>query len=662
MHPRQSVRVLALLTLPLLAGAGLSAVPAAADERVVVLSLKPAAPLDTSRPPASGAERAARTAATTPRPAAVRLVQDWLTGHGFQVEDANPWTVTARGPAHLLARRLPAALRSTVLSATVDAAGAMRPRAVPVGYAPAPLRDAYDVPDGADGRGTTVASVQFSGWRAADADVFARGAGIPLVPGQITTEVVAGAVADRPDGDGGDFEVALDVETVLGAAPAARQRVFVGPNTTSGAIAVYDAVARAAERDGLTAVSISWGACEPRTATSLLQALELRLARMVAAGATVTAAAGDAGAYGCASPDAPDDRLAVDYPASSPVVLGIGGTTLRLTGGAWSETAWSDDEASADGYAGSGTGGGLSTRFGAPAWQRGRTSEGRRAVPDLAVVADPRTGVGVYGPAVDGRRSWQVAGGTSIGAPLVAGQLASTLSGLGRTAGVGQVHVPLYAATAGLRDVVRGSNHRYAAGPGYDLVSGLGAPQWAALGPRLLVPTVTAAPATRSLDVPVAAYAPVSSAARYGVGETAEQACAQATSATLPATLRLADGPDRATAVVLGVQEAGECRATARPIVLDRTAPAPGATLARTSRPGVLQVGWRASDAGSGVAVVTWRVRRSDTGQVVASGTAARSGSVLRPLPGGSAYRVEVTARDVVGNESGPAISPDVAA
>lgn len=639
------------------AAGSLVATPADAAPARVVLTLRAASTVALQQaalqPPQDAAHRTDR--AQQLAPTGRRSVERWLTEHDFTVEQGGTWTITARGPAHLLTRRLPPALRPTVLSAVRDAAGTMRPRAVPVGYAPEDVRAAYD--SSGSGAGTTVATIQFSGWQAQDAQVFARAAGIPLSPGQITTLSVAGARPDAADGAGGDFEVALDVEAVLGAAPAARQRVYVAPNTTSGAIAVYDAVATAAEQTGLTAVSISWGACEQATAEPLVRALEQSLARMVAAGTTVFAASGDAGAYGCATPGAPDGRLAVDYPASSPSVLAVGGTTLRHDGAGWVETAWSDRRTASSGYAGVGTGGGLSRLFPRPVWQAG---SGTRAVPDLAAVADPRTGIGVYGPDASGQRGWVVAGGTSGSAPLLAGQLASTASSLGRTLGFGRVHVPLYAAAregVGLRDITRGDNLRHPAGPGYDLATGLGSPQWSALGPRLAAPALAAPAATAGGSVTVTPYAPVSRTARYGLAETAEAACAQDLAA--PPTALVLDGADRATAAVLAVVEDGLCRTTSSALVLDRTAPAATASLGRSSRPGVLALAWGGSDPApsSGLAQVAWRLRRTDTGEVVAAGSGSRGGSALRSVEPGRSYQLEADAVDGVGSRSATAYS-----
>ena len=641
-----------LLAALLSAAVALPAAPAAADTARVVLTLRPASALDQTRPPATAAERARRSDATRPTAGRNRAVRAWLGDHGFTVEGATPWTVTARGPAHLLERQLPASLRGSVQAVARDSARPVRRRAVPTGYAPEAVRQAYAAAGA--GAGATVATIQFSGWRARDAEIYAQAAGIALGPGQITTVPVAGARADRDDGMGGDFEVALDVEAVLGGAPAAHQLVFVAPNTTAGVVAAYDAVATRAEREGLTAVSVSWGGCELDTPPALIASVEQSLARMVAAGATIFAASGDAGAYGC-SADSPDPRRSVDYPASSPSVLAVGGTTLRRNGDGWSETAWSDREQSA------GTGGGLSARFPAPPWQAGLVADGRRGVPDLAAVADPATGLGVFGPDAEGRRRWQVAGGTSLSAPLLAGQLASTVVGLGRTLGLGRLHVPFYAHPGAFRDVVTGDNLRERAGPGYDLATGLGSPQWAELSAYLLQPALTTPAATRSLVVPLATYAPVSSGAAYGLTEDVTTACAGR--GPLPLRLTLTDGPDRVVTATLGVIEAGQCRTATATVVLDRTAPATDVTLTTTSRPGVLALSWRGTDPApsAGLASVAWSLRRTDTGAVIAAGTSARNGGALLAVPRGLIYRLQAQAVDRVGNTAGPVFSEPAA-
>src|SRR5262249_10193981 len=115
------------------------------------------------------------------------------------------------------------------------------------------------------------------------------------------------------------------------------------------------------------------------------------------AGVAITASSGDSG-YG------------VSFPASSPHVIAVGGTSLRTAANArgWTETT----------RAGAGSGG--STTYAKPSWQ---TDAGcsNRTVADVSAVADPNTGVAVYGPVAKNRSGWLVFGGTSVSAPLVGG-------------------------------------------------------------------------------------------------------------------------------------------------------------------------------------------------------------------------------------------------
>ncbi|MBV8726699.1 MAG: peptidase S8 [Candidatus Eremiobacteraeota bacterium] len=111
------------------------------------------------------------------------------------------------------------------------------------------------------------------------------------------------------------------------------------------------------------------------------------------------------------------DHHSPSYPAASPYVTAVGGTTLTGSPGHWSETPWL--------YGG----GGCSAYVRKPSWQSGSTCTSRRAV-DIAAVADANTGVSAFSLFAGG---WVVAGGTSVGAPLVASAYA--LAGRGDSPG-----------------------------------------------------------------------------------------------------------------------------------------------------------------------------------------------------------------------------------
>ncbi len=154
------------------------------------------------------------------------------------------------------------------------------------------------------------------------------------------------------------------------------------------------------------------------------------------------------------------------------------GTTLKGSGTTISsEVVW-NELASGEGA----TGGGVSTLFPLPTWQRSSnvpaatTSAGGRGVPDVAGDADPSTG---YEVRVDGETT--VIGGTSAVAPLWAGLIA--LANQRNGAAAGFVNPALYAAGAksAFRDITKGNNGGFSAGSGWDACSGQGSPVGSAI-------------------------------------------------------------------------------------------------------------------------------------------------------------------------------------
>ena len=171
----------------------------------------------------------------------------------------------------------------------------------------------------------------------------------------------------------------------------------------------------------------------------------------------------------------------VDFPASSSFALACGGTSLRGTTTIKTETVWND------GSEGGASGGGVSSFFALPSWQKGlhaHTAAGKatplakRGVPDVAGDADPETG---YVVRVDG--SDTVIGGTSAVAPLWAA-LIVRLNGIsGKPAGF--INPVLYANPQALRDITSGNNGDFGAAKGWDACTGLGSPNGQALSKLL---------------------------------------------------------------------------------------------------------------------------------------------------------------------------------
>ncbi|HEX4920148.1 MAG TPA: dockerin type I domain-containing protein, partial [Candidatus Bathyarchaeia archaeon] len=147
-----------------------------------------------------------------------------------------------------------------------------------------------------------------------------------------------------------------------------------------------------------------------------------------------------------------------EYPASDPLVTGVGGTTLNLNSNASyvSEQAWS------------GTGAGRSIVFAQPSWQKGLGDPLDRNSVDVSYVADPNSGVMV----IESGSSLQV-GGTSVGSPQWAA-LAALATEANRH-GYGTMNPQLYKLT-NYHDVLTGFNGYYSAGTGWDYPTGLGTP------------------------------------------------------------------------------------------------------------------------------------------------------------------------------------------
>jgi subtilase family serine protease len=259
-------------------------------------------------------------------------------------------------------------------------------------------------------------------------------------------------------------EIALDVEWAHAIAPRATILLVETPsNSLSDLLAGVDA----AVRNGASAVSMSWTAGEFSGETALDN-------HFVSNGVTFLAASGDRG-------------TGANYPAVSPYVIGVGGTSLYLTaGGSYqSETAWS------------GSGGGLSTIEREPSFQSQfgipNDPRGYRGNPDVSYNANPGTGFAVYDSVgISGYSGWFQVGGTSAGSPQWAALIAITnsLRAAARKANLTSTNSALYslakaAASADYFPVTQGTNGKCGtmctASAGYDYVTGLGTPQAKAL-------------------------------------------------------------------------------------------------------------------------------------------------------------------------------------
>jgi subtilase family serine protease len=258
------------------------------------------------------------------------------------------------------------------------------------------------------------------------------------------------------------LEMSLDVEWAHAIAPQAK--IFLVEAASSSFTDLLQAV-DVAVQNGASVVSMSWGGGESLLETTFDTHFAVN-------GVTFVASSGDSGS-------------GVEYPAASPDVVGVGGTTLNVdSGGNYiSETSWS------------GSGGGQSAYENEPTYQAGYAIPNDpnkvRGVPDVAYDADPNTGFAVYDSIrYKGQKGWFQVGGTSAGAPQWSALLAIANSmrvanGKGTLSATGNAVYAVAAASSvyntNFHDITSGSNGSCGvlctATPGYDYVTGLGSPQ-----------------------------------------------------------------------------------------------------------------------------------------------------------------------------------------
>jgi hypothetical protein len=319
------------------------------------------------------------------------------------------------------------------------------PEAAPAGFGPSDLQSAYDLPSGSAGDGRTVAIVDAFDNPNAEAELATYRAQFGL-PACTTSDgcfrkIDQNGGTDYPAADPGwSGEIALDIQMVSAVCPNCRILLVEADDNSMDNLgaAVNQAVAQ-----GAKFVSNSYGGSE---SSSDPQTDALYYDHP---GVAITASTGDDG-YG------------VSYPAASPYVTAVGGTSLVKDTSArgWTEAAWN------------GAGSGCSSFQAKPAVQTD-TGCAHRSVADVSAVADPNTGVAVYNAG-----AWHVYGGTSASAPIIASVYALAGS---PAAGSDPMAFP-YARTTALNDVVSGSNgacgsYLCQAGPGYDGPTGLGTPK-----------------------------------------------------------------------------------------------------------------------------------------------------------------------------------------
>jgi kumamolisin len=285
-------------------------------------------------------------------------------------------------------------------------------------------------------------------------------------------------------------EETLDVSWTSGIAPEAKIKIYATGSLQFVALdlALDRIIADASDDPTLRQLSISLGLGEtflggPDGEVATQHQKFLRLAAM---GVNVFVSSGDAGSNPSSDGQTSNGPLQAEYAASDTAVVGVGGTSLKLAPGDGSV-------AEEDGW--SGSGGGDSIFFDRPVWQKGKgvPSDNKRSVPDVSAAADPNEGAFLV---LHGQPTG--IGGTSWAAPVWAG-ICALINEARRTAGLPSLPYlnPLIYPLIGtgcFRDITDGSNGEFPAGPGYDRVTGLGAPDV-----KQLIASLTQAPAQSSI-------------------------------------------------------------------------------------------------------------------------------------------------------------------
>ncbi len=295
---------------------------------------------------------------------------------------------------------------------------------------------------------------------------------------------------------GDSAEVMMDIQIAAGLCPAAKIYVYFGKFTQKGWIDVINKLIQG-DPASVDLLSVSWGLAEDSTgwSKSALKEINLRLQAAARLGVTICAAAGDDGSGDMGE----DDGCHVNFPASSPYVLSVGGTMIE----AQKEKVWWEKPGQrflpggrGEPSGGGATGGGISAVFPRPAWQtvqvKRPTKDGHvepgidgRVIPDIAALAGPP----LYELVFMGKVAPN--GGTSAATPLWAALL-TRIHAAGRPAGGPTFLTPLLYQNGpkgeprgkeACADITEGENSShphpgfgYKASLGFDAVSGWGVP------------------------------------------------------------------------------------------------------------------------------------------------------------------------------------------
>lgn len=511
----------------------------------------------------------------------LQVLKDWLTSQGLQVQEVSPsrnritfsgtsstveaafhteFTRFRRGDQQFFenssAPQIPAALQNVVGAVTGLSSYRLRPQIqrvagkgpIMVGrpdynaasgnhyVTPWDFRQIYNA-NGLFNAGQTGTGVKIAvlGQSSIDLNQIAYFQGLTGQTAKAPTVLLLPGTGVSTAYQGDETESESDVEYAGGVAPGATILFLYAGNSANSSVA--DALNYAITNNVAPILTYSYGGCEAENSSSALQGEEGAFLQAAAQGQTVLVAGGDSGAAGCEDPGVTTayDGLQVSYPASSPNVTAIGGTSFNdTTGGTYWNSSNNSQAGSALGYIPesvwnesatnplSASGGGFSRVFGKPSWQvaTGVPNDGARDIPDISFTAAGHdaylictsdssftstnsSGVTSTGACTSSAFGIGRVAGTSLPTPAFAGALAMILNA-NNTTGLGNLNPLLYRIYGTnpsiFHDVTSGNNVvpcvagtqgctngslGYSATTGYDLASGLGSLDIGALSAAL---------------------------------------------------------------------------------------------------------------------------------------------------------------------------------
>ena len=337
----------------------------------------------------------------------------------------------------------------------------------------------YDFPD-QSASGQTIAIFSESGYKTEDINTYFTNLGLDVPTVQ---DVSIDGATNTPDTHA---ETTMDICISASAAPGASVAVYFTPGKEKGWVDLIGRVVHPNSNDPVCSVLSSsyyrYNGDDYNASADFLDAVSSAFQDAALQGVTVCVASGDRGSYSKIT----DGNVHVQYPASDPWVLTVGGTTIaNVDGSSYDEYVWNHDEGA--------TGGGVSAYFSLPSYQSSATvpvslndqSEGR-GVPDVAANSDPRSGYKI--PLNGGHKT---VGGTSAAAPLWAGLIARINAAMGEN--IGYINPALYVFGSSVFNDIDGSEGPtdnkvedesapgYPAHSGWDACTGWGSPKGSAL-------------------------------------------------------------------------------------------------------------------------------------------------------------------------------------